>query len=237
MSVPTGLLPDLHRLHLQIEEIRKKLDRGPRMIRIQEQTLADLRKKHESLKSQQIELRKAVDAKSLQLKTNEGKIQDLTGKLNAASTNKEYEIFSSQIEADRMANSVLEDEILEGMEKVDRCGEEIKATEQSCREQEQQIAKTKAEVEAARAGLEQQVAALEAELHERERELPGKYVDQYQRMVKVHGAATLAEVIDGTCNSCFSLLSPQQRVQLNTNHLVFCGSCGRILFQETAAVE
>jgi uncharacterized protein len=237
MSLPTGLLSELHRLHLQIEEIRKKLDRGPRMIRIQEQTLADLQKTHESLKSQQVELRKAVDAKSLQLKTNEGKIQDLTGKLNAASSNKEYEIFNSHIEADRMANSVLEDEILEGMEKVDGCGEEIKANERACREQEQQIAKTKAEVESSRAGLEQKVATIEIKLHQRERELPGKIMDQYDRMVKVHGAATLAEVIDGTCNSCFSVISPQEQVQLNTNHLVFCGSCGRILFQSNVSVE
>ena len=237
MSIPDGLLPELHRLHLRIEELRKKLDRGPRLIKIQEQALADLQQKHESLKAQQIDLRKAVDAKSLQLKTNESKIQDLTGKLNAATTNKEYEVFSSQIKADEMANSVLEDEILEGMDKVDCCGEEIKATELECREQEQKISKTKAEVESTRAGLEQQAASIEEELHQREQELPTKIMDQYKRMVKVHGAATLAEVRDGTCNSCFSVISPQEQVQLNTNQLIFCGSCGRIMFQAKAVAD
>jgi uncharacterized protein len=237
MSLPTGLLPELHRLHVKIEGLRGQLERGPRQIRIQERKLAELQARRESLKNRQVELRKSVDAKSLQLKTHEAKIVELTGKLNAAATNKEYEIFSSQIEADRMANSVLEDEILEGLEKVDQCGAEIKATEAEALEQEKLIAQTKAEVDAARAGLEEQVAAVEAELTERERELPGKYGDQYRRMVKVHGAATLAEVTDGTCGSCYSLLSPQQRVQLNTNQLVFCGSCGRILFQQSAPVE
>ena len=73
-----------------------------------------------TLKEKLLELRKSADGKSLQLKSNEAKNLDLTAKLNAASSNKEYEIISSQIEADKMANSVLEDEILEALDKVDQ---------------------------------------------------------------------------------------------------------------------
>ena len=62
----------------------------------------------------------AADQKQLQLKAGEEKIKDLKRKLNAAASNREYQILKEQIAADEMANSVLEDEILEALEKIDQ---------------------------------------------------------------------------------------------------------------------
>ena len=65
------------------------------------------------------ERRIAVDKKQLQLKTGEDKVKDLRHRLNAAASNREYQILLEQIAADEMANSVLADEILEGLEACD----------------------------------------------------------------------------------------------------------------------
>ena len=62
----------------------------------------------------------ALDQKQLQLKSGEGKIGELKVKLNQANTNREYQALRDQIAADEMANSVLADEILEAMEKLDQ---------------------------------------------------------------------------------------------------------------------
>ena len=53
------------------------------------------------------------------LRSGEGKILELETKLNQSSTNREYQALKDQIAADNMANSVLADEILEAMERVD----------------------------------------------------------------------------------------------------------------------
>jgi predicted nucleic acid-binding Zn-ribbon protein len=61
----------------------------------------------------------AADQKQLQLKSSETKIRDLTAKLNACKTNREYQTLGDQIAADTMAAKVLEDEILEALERID----------------------------------------------------------------------------------------------------------------------
>ena len=178
-----------------------------------------------------MELRKSADGKSLQLKSNEAKIGDLRGKLNAAASNKEYEIISSQIEADEMANSVLEDEILEALEKVDQCQQDIADADEAIKEQQAKIKETEQEVNDAKAGLEEEASQLESELAELEKEIPAAMIDQYRRLVDAHGASCLTLVENDACTSCYAIIAPQERVQLNMGKFMLCRSCGRIMYQ------
>ncbi|MGC4006942.1 MAG: hypothetical protein QM811_28970 [Pirellulales bacterium] len=54
------------------------------------------------------------------MKSGELKIEDYRNKLNAAQSNREYQALKDQIAASEMAASVLQDEILEIMEKIDQ---------------------------------------------------------------------------------------------------------------------
>ena len=51
--------------------------------------------------------RMSVDEKQLQLREREARIQDLQGKLNSASSNREYQALKDQMAAQEMTNSVL----------------------------------------------------------------------------------------------------------------------------------
>jgi predicted nucleic acid-binding Zn-ribbon protein len=232
MDTPTGLLPEIHKLHTQLETVREKLESGPRKIAAQERLLKQKQEELADCKEKLLELRKSADAKSLQLKTNEAKILDLKAKLNAASSNKEYDIINSQIEADQMANSVLEDEILDALDKVDQGKRDIEAAEAAIASQQSQIAETQREVDASRQGLETEAAELEAALAEKEGKLPSEIIDQYRRLVSAHGAGALASVENDACTACYAILSPQERVALNMGKIQFCRSCGRIIYLE-----
>lgn len=231
MDKTTSVLPEMHQVHQKLQNVREKLERGPRQIAAQERVLKQKEAERDALKETLTELRKAADGKSLQLKSNEAKIQDLQGKLNAAASNKEYEIISSQIEADEMANSVLEDEILEALEKVDQCQQDITSAEEAMTEQQAKIKETEQAVNAAKEGLEAEAATLQAELTELEKELPGTMMDQYRRLVDAHGASCLTEVDNDACTSCYAIIAPQEKVQLNMGKVMFCRSCGRIMYQ------
>ena len=80
----------------------------------------------ETLRGKLKQSKMSADQKNLQLKSSEGRIYDLNGKLNIAANNREYEALRSQIAADTMAKSVLEDEILEAVEKVDAAQIDVK---------------------------------------------------------------------------------------------------------------
>lgn len=227
-STSTGM-KQLHDLRLKLREISDLIERGPRQILARKQ-LVD--KKKEELESQRTRLKQikmAADQKNLQLKTSESRIYDLTGKLNAAANNREYEALRTQIAADTMAKSVLEDEILEALEKVDSAQIDVKKHEQELVGVEAELQKVTADVQAKEAGLKEQAAALQAQVAEAEQILPPDIVPQYRRLVQAYGADALAQVINKSCSECYVSVTAQVYLELRSGKVRFC-TCGRLMY-------
>ncbi len=70
----------------------------------------------------------------------------MKAKLNAAQSNREYQAFRDQIAADEMANSVLADEILEGLEKIDELQKIAAEAEQTVLKAKDEVAKSQQQV-------------------------------------------------------------------------------------------
>jgi hypothetical protein len=234
MAPSSQALKTLHELHGRLQAVQDALARGPRQIQAQKLTVEKRQAELEARRQKLKQLKITADQRNLQLKTNEAKIADLRAKLNLASSNREYEILSGQIEADTMANSVLEDEILEALTKIDQCQAEVKQAEQEVAAAEAELAKLTAEVQARIPELTAQARALEQEVAEAEKVLPESIVPNYRRAVQAFGASALAAVEHGTCTSCHMQLTMQKIVELRSGKLLFC-SCGRLLYlPETA---
>lgn len=231
MSSLSEDLARLHSLRLELEEVEEMQRSGPVRIAAQERVANQKREQCDQQKQAITDLRKAADEKSLQLKSNETRIGDLKAKLNAAASNREYEIIASQIEADKMANSVLEDEILEAFEKVDVAQAELKEMEQSCADQIEKQKKVAADVAAAAPGLQQRAETLGQQIAQSEERVPASARDAYRRLASAHGAGALASVEDEACTACNSRISAQEKVALNLGKVVFCNSCGRLLYR------
>ncbi|MCA9111135.1 MAG: hypothetical protein KDA52_14380 [Planctomycetaceae bacterium] len=222
-------LRNLHGLLSKLGEVREELARGPRQVKAREALMqkaeAELASKREALK----QAKASADRKALDLKTNEGKIAGLRAKLNAASSNKEFDIIKGQIEADTVANSVLEDEILEALETVDRMQIAVGEAEQQVTQTREERDKRAKEVAAAEAGLKSQISELEVKVNDAEKILSGDAAANYRRLVDAYGADALAAV-DGTiCTNCYVAITPQMRVGLNSGKVIFC-NCSRLLF-------
>jgi len=230
-NISASGLRHLHQLHLELSEITEKLERGPKRIEARRQYAKRKHAELEACRQQLLELRKSADAKNLQLKTNENKIAKLRVKLNAASSNREYDIIRSQIDADTMANSVLEDEILEILDKIDqlkvRCGK----LEQEWQEAVADEKRLTEEVTAEEPELRRRVEGLEAEIAEAEKMIPAEIAEDYRRLVHAHGPTALAPAVNDACSECYFSLSPQSRVELNSGKIVFCKNCGRLLYR------
>ncbi len=223
-------LQHLHELYVQYEETKEKLNRGPNQVRMRRNQVEKKRNELEACRQQLLQIRKTIDEKNLQLKTNEAKIAELRVKLNQASSNREYDIIQTQIDADIMANSVLEDEIIELLEKVDvlkkKCGElesEWKRAEADAKEFEQRVAAEEPE-------LKRRLEQLHEEIAEAEKAIPSEVADDYRRLVARYGATALAPIMGDACSQCFFSLSPQLFIDVRAGRLVFCRNCGRLLY-------
>ena len=229
MAVSNGL-QILHDLHLKLQAVQEELEKGPRLIKAKENVLAKKQAELDQAKTIYTDQRKMADQKNLQLKTNENKLADLNAKLNMASTNREFDILKGQIAADKMANSVLEDEILDCMEQVDRLKGKIAEAEKVVANAKDDVRKMTDQVAAAEAGLKERAGKLKLAVAEAETVVPKDFMATYRRLVLAHGAEALAVVENNVCTSCNVSLSPQQGVELRGGRFIFCISCGRLIY-------
>ena len=244
ISVSTDVLRKLHRIHRQLADLQHQLDRGPKQAQIRQ---ANVKHQEEFLAKAQADaktFRMATDGKQLQFKTKEQHVKDLRTKLNAANSNREYQLLKDQIAAEEMANSVLADEILEAMEKADALHAEIQETAAALQKTRQDAGNLDAEIQERQPRLRAEFDRLQAELRECESELPEEIRQAYQRIAKQRGEDALAPVagqaqvgqgyepgVDAYyCGGCNQQLPLNMYNALTLNVPVFCKSCGCLLY-------
>jgi predicted nucleic acid-binding Zn-ribbon protein len=230
MSVTAAALRELHRIHQRLADLRDRLERGPKQVRARETNVAQLEAKLAEARDKAKQTQMAVDRKQLDLKSGEQKIVDLRVKLNACSSNREYQALLEQIAAAEMAGSVLSDEILEGLERIDQLVAQVKEADKTLAAGKQELEKARQTVEQSAETIRLELTGLEAELAQAEAELPADFKSDYQRIVRSKGADSLAVVDDGVCTGCGQQITLNMQNQLKLSNLIFCKSCGRLLY-------
>jgi predicted nucleic acid-binding Zn-ribbon protein len=182
MSITAAALRELHRIHQQLADLRDRLERGPKQVRIREANVAQLEARLAEARERAKQLQMAIDRKQLDLKSGEQKVLDLRVKLNGANNNREYQAFLEQIAAAEMAGSVLSDEILEGLEKIDQLGLATKEAEKNLASGKQEMEKARQAVESSAATIRADLVRLEGELVQAEKALPADLKADYERV-------------------------------------------------------
>jgi len=230
MAVTAADLRTLHRIHRQLSDLNERLERGPRQIRARKIGVANLQEEQAKAAEAAKTARMNADRKQLDLKSGEGKILDLKGKLNACSTNKEYQALLEQIAAAEMANSVLSDEILETWESIEELDVKVAEAKSKVATSEEELAKLEAKVAAETEGIETDIARLQVELTEAEEQLPGDFKVEYDRVVRAKGDDAMTAADGEACGGCYQRLTPNLQNELTLGRPLFCPACGRLLY-------
>lgn len=230
VAIATGTLRTLHRMHRQLEDLRDRLEAGPRRVAALATGVRAAEAGRDASKEEVKQARLTADQKQLQLRTAEAKIADLEGKLNACKTNREYQLFRDQIAADRMATKVLEDEILEALERIDALKPAVPAAEAAIGEAQRRLAEEEARVRGEAGQLEEEVARIRGDLDAAERELADDVREKYDRVVRHKGADGMAAVDGRSCGGCHQQITTNQVSELLGGRIVTCRSCGRLLY-------
>src|SRR5262245_61656592 len=230
MPTLTETLRTLHRIHRQHTDLKDRLSRGPRQIQVAEATVKKTETDLAQAKDAYKQAKMASDEKQLQLKHREAKLVDLQAKLNMAQSNKEYQLLKDQMAADKQANSVLADEILEALDKIDQLQVTVKTAEASLAKAKDELTKARTKVSEQQQGLESELARVRGELQSAEDQLAGDFKDNYLRLSKSMGEDSLAPVEAECCGGCSQVLTAQTMNLLKLDKPVFCKSCGRLLY-------
>ncbi|MBN2023468.1 MAG: phospholipase [Pirellulales bacterium] len=228
----TETLRALHRVHGQVTDLEGRLRRGPQVVRAHEANVARCEANLARLQEEAKKARMASDAKQSQLKGGEEKVAKLRVQLNTASSNREYQALKDQIAAAEMANSVLSDEILEGLERLDGFAAQIDEAKQTLAKAQAEREKVARQVEAEAPSIRDDLAVAQGNLKEAESALPDDFRPLYNRAVQAFGQEALAPVVGEYCGGC------NQKVPLNAIAALLltvpkplvCRSCGRMLY-------
>ena len=229
-TVPAAALRELHRLHGQLADLRARLERGPKQIVAHKSNVARLEgalaEAHERTKQTRV----AADQKQLDLRASDARLKNWKSQLDSSSSTKEYQALAEQIAAAEMAASVLADEGLELMERVDELVAKGAEAERNLAAGRDELAKVSVQVEETAAALRDDIARLEADLAIAEKALPGEFKDDYRRVVRNKGADGLAPCEDSTCQGCGQSITLNMQNDLRMSKPVFCKSCGCLLY-------
>lgn len=230
MKIPGAQLRELHRLLRQMHDLRTQLDRGPRQIAAKQQMVANASTAVDTAKTNLRDLRMSSDRKQLQLRDRTNKLNDLNVKMNQAASNREYQTLKEQIAADKQANNVLSDEILETMEQIDAAQVTVKECEERLKQIQTEEEAFRKQVNARMEQVKSELQRVSDEYKAEQSRLPAEFMTDYLRVVQSRNEEALAEMDNMTCGGCYQVLSPKIVDHLRLDNPVFCTSCGRLLY-------
>lgn len=237
-AATTDNLRELHGLHERAKAIRDRLASGPKTLAARQTALAKRQAELDASKKAVMDSKAQAAKKEVQLKGMQAKSEELRVKLNSIKKQVEYDAIRNQLAHDNLAQSKLSDEILEAMIRVDEQAAAVSAQEAEVLKLAAEIAVLKADIDSKTADQKAQLAKFEAALIEAEAFIADDQVEQYRRNVKQRGSDAMAPVDNGACTGCYVSVTAQMMNELiNGGHLVFCKTCGRILYLAEEAVS
>ena len=230
MEVDFQLLATIHRTLRQETDLNERITKGPRRIKVAANAQAEAEKILASENQRLADTKKASTSKQRQLEERESHIEKLSAQRNGCANNKEYQLLTDQIAADKQANSVLEDEILELLGRADEIEKVILDLQKKVDQATTETQRVKDEVDAQLRQLNNDYERVNLERIELEKSLPIDIRGDYKRMVSSAGESTLAVVEDANCGNCFSMLQPRVLDALRQSKGVRCTSCSAFLY-------
>jgi len=222
-------LKALNKIDVQLQMLKKDMERLPKQLSEQQQISKTLRSSIDRSKEQITKLKVEADSIELEVKSGEEALKRLASQMNVLRTSKEFETVRRQMDAQRAWNKENEGKVLELLEKVDAFQKDVDNNTAALGEAEKKLAEESAKVEKEVAEIKSQVDKLTSERNGLATDVPEKELTVYNRIAATRGQA-IAQVDRGICSACFMKIPPQvHNLALLAREMVCCPSCGRIL--------
>jgi hypothetical protein len=230
--------PDVH-LVIQLQSLDQKiggLDKEvaalPKHIAVIEKTLDSHLRKLEADKAALSANQKDRRKLDGDIQVHQQKISKLRDQMLGAKTNEQYRAFQHEIEYIEKEIRQAEDRILELMSESEPLDQNVKKAEAALKEEKQSVEMEKSRARDRTATDQKWLDQLREERKTVVAKMPRPAVNAYDRIRKKwHGGQVVAEAVGGRCSACQILLRPQYLQDLRKGtELMFCESCGRILY-------
>ena len=203
----------------------------------------ELTTQEENLKNSLVEKEELLKKTTVDIETSENiiatsqeKINTLKDKLTdgSISTNKEYDAMMETIDYEKNLVSEKETELLTLMETKDTLSKEIEEDKSNLDTLIQDLASKKEALESKLSEVSDEKNSLEEERNNIIKNIDDSILAQYQTIYEARNGVAVAEILDDSCGECGSFIPAQLVNEALAKQVVFCGNCGRFVYQSTS---
>lgn len=232
MSTPTvpQTLKELHRIRKHLRDLKGEIDLGPRVMKIQEQTLETERQVHKDAHDSIGKLKLKIREEEGNLKQINTQLAKFEKQLNDAGSPKEYEGKQSEIRQAREKIAATEETILQTMEELDRKTAALPDADKQWADAQAAFEQFKIDAKERLERLQADQALHQKLLADQEATLPPAVKPTYDRLAKTYGADCLAGVDGRVCQQCRTGITEQQKQDLVAGKFICCAKCARGLY-------
>lgn len=190
----------------------------------------------EAVKSAEAEAKEVkllLNKQELALQEKEEQIQKYNAQLSQVKTNKEYSALQSEINKIKADNSVLEEEIIRILDRVQTAEKKVKEEVALLSDIGKERESKKKELDALLEKNEALIAELESQRNVIMHDINPDDLSVYEKILKAKEGRALSQITNDACGICSMNLLPQTISEVMMgDKIVFCESCHRILYIE-----
>jgi len=236
---PTNIaLVKLFQADQDLRAAQERYDTAARNVRILERKVNDLTSKLAALQHSLKEQQSKATSIDLDLQSREAHIEKLRAQQAQAKTNKEYQVFLTEINTEKVDRNKTEELAITALEAVERTQGEVKVLSGQLDEEQKKLTEIKTQIGGKLAELQAEIdklkharaAALEA--------VPLKARGSFERLAERHEGEAMSALEkpdkrneEYVCGACQMALVVDVYNRLHSrDELVLCSSCGRMLY-------
>lgn len=222
-------LQDIDSIILNLEQ---KIAEFPRLFERLDQHLAGQENQLVMLRSRMEEQEKLRRSKELDVESRVEQIKKYQGQLLQVKTNKEYSTLLAEINGIKTKNSLMEDDILELMESIERAKKAIVETQREVEQEQHKIVQVKQEKEHEQTDIQGQLTEQQSIRQQLAAVVEEKVLKEYSKLLKLRNGIAVAITDDsGTCSGCHVALTPQMFAEVKTGDFLHrCPTCFRFVY-------
>ncbi len=225
------ILKELQKLDAQIFKFKGDLKQKPQEIIALEEKFSVLTSTLKQMENDLKQVQLVQKEKELDLLSKEQLVDKQKSQLALVKSNKEYSALQLEIGKIKADNSLLEEEILIGLEKIDALKQSIAKEKEKLALEEKRVKQEKANIELKIKELNEQLGSLNAQ----RKVIIASGIKQnvltlYERILQNRGEFAIVCVKDDACSGCSMAIRPQVVNELRMGKLLTCDNCSRILY-------
>ena len=231
MTADIAQVTRLQALDMKIAELEREIATLPKHIAQIEKALDSHVRRLEADRAALLANQKERKTLEDDAKVEGQKISKLRDQMLGAKTNEQYRAFQHEISFCETSIRSAEDRILDLMAAAEPLDTAVKKAEAALKEEKVGVDAEKARARERTASDQKGLDQSQAERKTLVAGLKPQTYSAYQRIRKKWHGVVVAEAVEGRCTACQILLRPQFYQELrHANELMFCESCGRILY-------